>query len=89
MKIYYLSRFIRAYRKLSIEIKGKVYEVEEIFRKDPFDPRLKTHKLSGGLKGKLAFSVDYQTRIIFRFDEKNAQIVYFESIGDHSLYSKI
>jgi hypothetical protein len=37
--------FERHYKKLPKEIKIKSEEKERIFRENPFDPRLKTHKL--------------------------------------------
>ncbi len=89
MNIFYTSRFMRAYKKLPTEIKTKLYESEVIFRKNPFDPRLKTHKLAAEFRGYLAFSVDYKTRVIFRFKQDDEQIVYFESIGDHGIYKRI
>ncbi|MBP6974073.1 MAG: type II toxin-antitoxin system YafQ family toxin [Syntrophorhabdus sp.] len=35
--------------------------------KNPFSKQLRTHKLTGTLKGLWAFSVDYDTRVIFSF----------------------
>jgi len=32
---------------------------------DPFDPSLRTHKLRGELKGVLACTLKYDTRIVF------------------------
>ena len=57
---------------------------ETIFRNNPFDFRLRTHKLSGPLDGFMAFSVLYKYRIIFVFVEKD--IVEFYSIGNHDIY---
>jgi mRNA-degrading endonuclease YafQ of YafQ-DinJ toxin-antitoxin module len=84
MKIYYSSKFAKEYRKLPTKIKPKAEKRENVFRKNPFDPRLKTHKLSGILAGYLAFSVDYQYRIIFEF--KNEQTVWFHAVGTHEIY---
>ncbi len=57
---------------------------EQIFRKDPFDPRLKTHKLKGSLKGFLSFSINQRYRIIFEMITPNT--IWFHSVGDHSIY---
>ncbi len=84
MKIYYSSKFAKEYRKLPKEIKVKAEKREKIFRKDPFDPRLKTHKLKGILEGYLAFSIDYQYRIVFEFRDENT--VWFHSVGTHEIY---
>lgn len=84
MKIFYLKKFIKQYKKLSPKIKSIAEEKENIFRKEPFDLRLKTHKLHGELKDFLAFSVNNDIRIIFDFDENNN--VRFYSIGNHDIY---
>lgn len=85
MEIIYSSKFAREYKKLPGDIKDIAEEQEIIFRKDPFDPRLKTHKLQGKLNGFLAFSIAYKYRIIFEF-AKGKETVYFHSVGDHDIY---
>jgi len=84
MKIFYRSRFEREFKKLTKKIQNLAEEKEEIFRKNPFDLRLDTHKLHGPLRTFWAFSVDYKNRIIFEFCDKNS--VRFYSIGDHNIY---
>lgn len=85
MSIYYSSKFAKEYKKLPNKIKTLAEEKEAIFRKDPFDPKLKTHKLSEKLKQYHSFSVDYQYRIIFEFAGKDA--IWFHSIGTHEIYN--
>lgn len=46
MEIIYSSKFAREYKKLPNSIKDVAEEQEKIFRENPFDPRLKTHKLN-------------------------------------------
>ena len=84
MKIYYSSKFAKEYKRLPNKVKILAEKKEVIFRKDPFDKRLKTHKLSGRLRDYYSFSIDYQYRIIFEFAEKG--IVWFHSIGTHEIY---
>ena len=84
MEIRYRSRFAREYKKLPPAVKEAAKKKEIIFRKNPFDPKLKTHKLSGPLGDFWAFSVSYKYRIIFTFIEKD--IVEFYSIGNHDIY---
>lgn len=84
MKIYYSSKFEREYKKLPKKMKKSAEEKEEIFRKNPFDPQLNTHKLHGRLKDYWVFSVNDKYRIIFEFVKKD--IIWFHSIGDHSVY---
>ncbi len=84
MRIFYSSKFAREYRKLPLRIKKIAERKEQIFRKDPFDPQLKTHKLKGSLKSFLSFSIDRKYRIIFEFI--NRSTVWFHSVGEHSIY---
>ncbi len=84
MQIYYSTKFKREYKKLPKNIKLLAEDKERIFRQDPFDKRLDTHKLHGRLKEFGAFSLDGKYRIIFEFVNKN--IVWFHSAGDHSIY---
>jgi len=83
MKILYLSKFKRGYRKLPKKVKNKAEEKEKIFRKDPFDKRLQTHKLHGRLNDYMAFSIGYDYRIIFDFKNGNKNIVRFYLVGKH------
>lgn len=85
MKIVYSSKFAREYRKLSLKVKELAEIKEEIFRANPFDFSLKTHKLKGGLKGFWSFSINQKFRIIFEFADDNE--VWFHSIGDHAIYN--
>lgn len=84
MYIEYSPEFARRFKKLSRELKLKAVEQEKIFRVNHIDSRLKTHKLSGKLKGKFAFWIDFKNRIIFSLvNSKHAQ---FHSIGSHDIY---
>jgi mRNA-degrading endonuclease YafQ of YafQ-DinJ toxin-antitoxin module len=84
MRIIYTTEFRRLFKKLPMDIKEEALKREKIFRVDPFNKKLKTHKLSGKLKGCWAFSVSYQKRIIFEFGTDG--IIYFHSVGDHNIY---
>ncbi len=84
MKILYSSKFGREYRKLPLRIKKIAEKKEQIFRKNSFDPQLKTHKLKGSLKGFLSFSIDQKYRIIFESIDSNT--IWFHSVGEHSIY---
>ena len=83
MRIRYSPKFSRQYKKLSQEIRENAERKERIFRKNPFDPCLKTHKLHGSDEGFMAFSVNYSFRIIFSFEKD--EVVFYE-IGDHDIY---
>lgn len=86
MKIYYSSKFLREYQKLSPRLKLIAEAKEEIFRANPFDARLKTHQLTGSLRGFYAFSIDYKTRIIFEF--RSQLVIWFHSAGSHDIYKR-
>lgn len=84
MEIFYTSRFRREAKRLPVTLRRTVEDRLSLFITDPFHPSLKTHKLSGSLKGFLSFSIDYRIRIIFEFVEKSDVLLH--SIGDHSIY---
>lgn len=50
MNIYYSTKFAKEYKRLPLPIKVIAEKKESFFRKNPFDTRLKTHKLTGKLK---------------------------------------
>ena len=83
MKLYYHSRFKSSYEHLPRIVQQKAERKELILRKNPFDARLKTHKLHGKLKHLWSFSVDKDYRIIFELDSDD---VIFLDIGTHDLY---
>ena len=73
--------FDRHFKKLPWVIQEKVKRRSEIFASNPFDQRLKTHKLHGERKEEWAYSVDYSYRITFVFvGEKE---VLYTDIGTH------
>lgn len=83
MNIYYHSRFKESYEKLPLFVKKKAELIENIFRKNSFDPRIKTHKLHGKLKNQWSFSINREYRILFEFANKD---VIFLDVGSHKLY---
>ncbi len=68
---------IRGNKNLEARFRNRIV----IFRENPFDPKLRTHRLSGQLQGLWSFSIDYNTRVIFSFLEPNQ--VLFVDIGSH------
>ncbi len=85
MEIIYSTKFAREYKKLPQKIKLIAEKREVIFRQNPFDPQLKSHKLHGKLKEFWSFSIDGNYRIIFEFNKDKGQI-YFHSVGNHDVY---
>jgi mRNA-degrading endonuclease YafQ of YafQ-DinJ toxin-antitoxin module len=84
IEIAFSSSFKRAFRKRvqgTASLEARFWERVTIFQNNPFDLRLKTHKLSGQLKDLWSFSVEYDVRVIFSFiDDKKA---VFIDIGTH------
>ena len=76
--------FERHYKKLPNSIKKKAKEKEKIFRENPFNPILKTHKLSGKYKECWAFWITYSYRIKFIFLSDREAL--FLDIGAHDIY---
>ena len=84
MIIYPTSQFKKSYKKLPNFIKKKAEQKDKIFRQQPFDSVLVTHKLRGKLKNYCSYSVDDKYRVLFRFKNKN-KVIYF-NIGTHEIY---
>lgn len=84
MIIFYSPKFGREYKKLPEEVKSAAETKEAMFRENPFDSRLKTHKLTGALDGFWSFSVNHSYRIIFDFSDEST--VRFYRIGTHDIY---
>ena len=76
--------FKRKYKKIvygNKEVKDCFWNALERFSKNPFASPLRTHKLTGKLKGLWSFTIDYDCRIIFRFI--NDHEVLLIDIGKH------
>jgi len=82
MKVNFHRKFKKQYKRLPIKFQKKATNILKTFEKDPFHPRLKSHKLSGDMKGKNSISVTGDIRIIFQeFD--GYTLVLMISIGGH------
>jgi mRNA-degrading endonuclease YafQ of YafQ-DinJ toxin-antitoxin module len=78
------SRYKKSFRVLDPKIQEKAIEKINIFRENPFDSRLKTHKLHGKDRDCWAFWIDYKFRIKFIFLSDNELL--FLDIGPHNIY---
>lgn len=85
MQISYTPSFVRQYKKLPLALREEAKEKIEIFRRNPDQPMLKTHKLKGRLRGNYSFSVNYSHRIVFMFDRTKTQAILL-TIGDLNVY---
>ena len=62
IKVNWDQGFKRIYKKKvknNEELKKRFWDAMDLFSKEPFNPRLRTHKLTGKLQGLWAFSVAF------------------------------
>lgn len=65
MEVSFSSSFKRAFKKRikgNADLEARFWQKLEQFTIDPFDPTLKTHRLSGKLNDFCSFTVDYDER---------------------------
>jgi len=74
IKIYYSSQFIKSLKRLPENIAILFEGKQSFFMINPFNPSLKTHKLTGKLSQYYSFSITNSYRIIF------------VNIGTHEIY---
>ncbi len=83
-EIAFSSSFKRAFKKRiegRKDLEEKFWKRLEIFKANPRDLRLRTHKLSGDLREYWSFTVEYDIRVVFQFASENR--VVFQDIGTH------
>lgn len=81
IKIEYSEKFLKRLRRLSKHILEKAEEREKVFRNNPFDSRLETHKLHGKDKLHWSYSIDRKYRVKFLF--LNDGDVLYLTVGTH------
>lgn len=86
IKIIHTARFLKSARKLQKSVLARAKTRDILFRKNPFDPQLRAHKLYGSLDGFYAYSVDHRYRIIFAFQDD--ETVIYHEIGTHRVYGE-
>ncbi|MFN2456792.1 MAG: type II toxin-antitoxin system YafQ family toxin [Chitinophagaceae bacterium] len=83
--VKFTSNFKRTYNKLirkQPELGFEVLEKLLLFSINPYNPTLDTHKLKGKLSQMWPFTIRYDLRILFYFE--NDQIVTLVDIGTHN-----
>ena len=83
-EIRYNDDFEAQFLSLPKSIQKKACKCEQLFRKNPFYPSLRLHKLKGKLSGLWSISIDMKYRIIFKSLENG--VILFVSIGLHAVY---
>lgn len=84
IRVAYSSSFKRSYkRKVATgSNRGAKFRSKlEVFMNDPFDQALRTHKLSGKLKDYWSFSIEYDLRVIFYFEDAETAVLI--DLGTH------
>ena len=84
ISVDYSKKFLKQASRLPEDVVSEAEKRELIFRANPFDPLLKTHKLHGKEKEVWAFSVTNRHRIKFVFLPGHS--VLFLEIGTHDIY---
>lgn len=81
------THFVRAMRrhlKKQQTAEPNVRETLQLLCTDAFDPRLKTHKLTGEFKDVWACSAGYDLRILFEFVEQDGkEAILLLTMGTH------
>lgn len=83
-RIEYSNKFLKALKRLPTRIIEKAEEKELVFKQNPFDSRLETHKLRGKDKNCWSFSITDAYRIKFIFLSSGE--VLFLDVGTHDIY---
>jgi mRNA-degrading endonuclease YafQ of YafQ-DinJ toxin-antitoxin module len=84
VEVSFSSSFKRAFKKWikgNRDVEAKFWQKLEQFATNPFDPSLKTHKLSGKLEEFWSFSIGYDERVLFYFTHDGKAV--FVDIGSH------
>ena len=68
-------------RMVGSDLQARFWQKVAQFQQDPFQPTLRTHKLSGKMKNMWSFSIEYDARVIFYFTDEDKAV--FVDIGTH------
>ena len=71
----------------NVAFQDHIFQVLDKLAEDPFHPALKTHKLSGQLKGLWACWVEYDCCIVFAFEpdpDTGEKIIVLIDLGTHA-----
>ena len=82
--VNFSPHFFKSFQRLPRSIQAQAKKKDEWFRQNPFDRRLRTHKLKGELLGAWAYSINRRYRVLFRF--LNGDEVIYYDVGTHDIY---
>lgn len=86
IQIHFKPTFLRQFNALDQDLQSEVLDKIKLFKNKKNHKQLKVHKLKGLLNGRYSFSVNYQTRIVFLYEEKNELVLL--AVGNHDVYKK-
>lgn len=84
IKLIYAPVFVKQLKNLELSLQDEVLEKIDVFKNKDNHKILKVHKLHGKFTDRFSFSVNYKTRIIFKYLTKDEIALLF--VGDHDLY---
>jgi len=86
VEIIWDEKFKRIYKKWSykhLDLVNSFLQTLKLFENDPFHLSIKTHSLSGILKGQWSLRISYEHRLVFKFLDKGKKKVLLIDIGTH------
>ena len=87
MEVHFKPSFIREYNKLESQLQEEVRDKIELLKDVINHEKLRVHKLHGSMRGMYSFSVNYQYRVVFVFENKKKTSVVLLIIGTHEIYN--
>ena len=88
MHVSFTLSFLKMLKQLPERLRDEAIEKIELFHNPEHHARLKGHKLRGRLLGRYSFSVNYKTRIVFRYLKTEPREALLTAIGDHDIYKE-
>lgn len=85
MKIKFSKRFRKQYDKSDAKIRAVFEKRLQLFMKDPFDPQLNNHQLTGKLQSYRSINITGDWRALYSENASGSKrIIVFEILGTHS-----
>jgi addiction module RelE/StbE family toxin len=86
MQVRFSREFRKSYLKTDKKIRLNIDKRIKIFLKNPFDPQLNNHALTGKYSGRRSINITGDWRAIYTLDAEKGDrpIAIFEALGTHS-----
>lgn len=84
--VHFKPAFVRLYNKLSVDLQEEVRDKIDLFKDPRNHKKLRVHKLHGVLKDTYSFSVNYNYRIVFVFENHKKTSAVLLVVGTHEIY---